>query len=199
LKYRDFSTFSAQSYAIAAAKQLTMRVVATGVIVDPIAVADVKAVRGAIPPDRALHEAREDFGEALVELPGIDLGGHLANDADTALGAITGRAIGVLGVKAAQNAGSVQKVVHQPVNGDHSGSDFGPARPTSARAQQKIGQCHAEHLVGNAIDTAHRLEQGPSHGLEPIGSGRVVSGVELGVDPGYEIAPTTSRMNRNRL
>ena len=57
-----------------------------------------------------LHEPREEFGKVPVELTRIDLGGDAANNANTMISAIAGGAIGVLGSKAAQNAGSVQKV-----------------------------------------------------------------------------------------
>ncbi len=52
-----------QSDAITASKQLAMAVVATRVIVNAIAVANVEAVLGAIPPDRTLHEPRKRRGE----------------------------------------------------------------------------------------------------------------------------------------
>jgi hypothetical protein len=66
--------FNAQCDAITAAKQLAMVVVATGVVVDPIAVADGEAVLGAIPPDRALHEPRKRRRKRWIELAGINVG-----------------------------------------------------------------------------------------------------------------------------
>ena len=65
---------TAQSYAITAAKQLAMPVVATGVVVDAIAVANVETVLGAVPPDCALHEPRKRRREGWIELPSIDVG-----------------------------------------------------------------------------------------------------------------------------
>jgi hypothetical protein len=50
-----------------------MPVVAAGVVVDPIAVADVEAVLGAVTPDRALHEPRKSRREGRIELPSIDI------------------------------------------------------------------------------------------------------------------------------
>jgi uncharacterized membrane protein YeaQ/YmgE (transglycosylase-associated protein family) len=70
---RDFLRLNAQSYAITAAKQLAMPVVATGVIVDAIAVANVQAVLGAVVPDRALHEPRKRRRERRIELASIDV------------------------------------------------------------------------------------------------------------------------------
>ena len=45
-------------------------------IIDPIAVADVEAGLGAVPPDRVLDEPRERLREPGIELPGIDPMGH---------------------------------------------------------------------------------------------------------------------------
>jgi hypothetical protein len=72
---RDFLSLTAQSYAITAAKQLAMPVVATGVVVDAIAVANVEAVLGAIPPDRALHEPRKRRGKGPIELASVNVRG----------------------------------------------------------------------------------------------------------------------------
>jgi len=49
-----------------------MPVVATGVVVDAIAVANVEALLGAIPPDRALHEPRKRCREGRIELASIN-------------------------------------------------------------------------------------------------------------------------------
>jgi hypothetical protein len=75
LIYNDFFAF-VQRDAIAAPKQLAMPVVAPALVVNPIAVADAKAILGAVPPDRTLHEPRKRLGEGPIELPRIDLGGE---------------------------------------------------------------------------------------------------------------------------
>ena len=41
-------------------------------IINPIAVADVEARLGAVPPDRMLDEARKRLRKLGIELPGID-------------------------------------------------------------------------------------------------------------------------------
>lgn len=165
-----------------------MPILATGGIVDPIAITNGEAALGAIPPDRALDKPWKRRRESRIELAGINLGGDEANDADTAFGAIASWAIGVLGIEAAQNAGSLQKIVDQPVNGDHPRPDLRPTRPTLACAKQQIGQRHAEHFVRDAVNAAQRFEQRHAHGFEPIWSRRVVGGGELSLDPGHEIA-----------
>ena len=45
-------------------------------IIDPIAVADVEAGLGAVPPDRMLDEPRKRLRKPGIELPGIDPLGH---------------------------------------------------------------------------------------------------------------------------
>ncbi len=66
-----------------ASKQLAMAVAATGVVVDPIAVANVEAVFGAIPPDRTLHEPRKRRREGRIELTRVDLGRDHGEDLAT--------------------------------------------------------------------------------------------------------------------
>jgi hypothetical protein len=46
-----------------------MHVVATGVVVDAIAIANVEAVLGTIPPDRALHEPRAESDARRTRIP----------------------------------------------------------------------------------------------------------------------------------
>ena len=58
-----------------------MHVVATGVIVDAIAIANVEAVLGAIPPDRNLHEPWKRRRKGRVELASIDVGRDQAENA----------------------------------------------------------------------------------------------------------------------
>jgi hypothetical protein len=50
-----------------------MPIVATGIIVDPIAVANIQSVLGAVPPDRALHEPWKRRRKGRIELSSIDI------------------------------------------------------------------------------------------------------------------------------
>jgi hypothetical protein len=50
-----------------------MPIIATGVVVDPIAVADVEAVLGAVAPDRALHEPRKRRRKGWIELSSVNV------------------------------------------------------------------------------------------------------------------------------
>ena len=51
---------------------LTVDVHARLSIIDPIAVADVEARLGAVPPNRMLKEPRKRLRKPRIELPGID-------------------------------------------------------------------------------------------------------------------------------
>ena len=79
-----------------------MHVVATGVVVDAIAIADVEAVLGAIPPDRALHEPRKRRWEGRVELPSIDVGREDTDDAGAPSRLVAPVAVRMVGAQAPQ-------------------------------------------------------------------------------------------------
>ena len=57
-----------------------MPVLAAMPVIDPVAVADVEALLAAIPPDRELHEPREEGREGAIERTGVDLSGNTGND-----------------------------------------------------------------------------------------------------------------------
>src|SRR5258708_21951825 len=100
--------------SIANINNLTADILARLAVIDAIAIADIEAALGAIPPDRVLDEPGKDRGERGVEGAGIDPFSH------------TSRAIGVLGAEPVQDAGAVQKVVNEGVDGDHAGADLAP-------------------------------------------------------------------------
>jgi hypothetical protein len=111
LKYCDFITLCAKSYAITAAKQLAMHVVATGVVVDAIAIADLEAILGAILPDRALHEPRKRRREGRVELPSIDMGREDTDDAGAPSRLVTPVAVRMVGAQPPQDPSPVQEIM----------------------------------------------------------------------------------------
>ena len=131
LKSRNFFTFCAQSYTIAASKQLAMHIVATGVVVDAIAIANVEAVLGAIPPDRALHKPRKRRREGRIELSSIDVLRDQAENASAPAWLVASGAVRMVSAQPLQDPGSVQEIVDQGVNGyqvaptsSHSGRRF---------------------------------------------------------------------------
>jgi hypothetical protein len=46
-------------------------------------------------------------------------------------------------MEAVQDAGPVQEIVHQRVDGDHAAPDFDPPLPTLPGAQKQVGEGHA--------------------------------------------------------
>ena len=163
-----FSRLTAQSYAITAAKQLAMPVVATGVVVDAIAVANVEAVLGAIPPDRALHEPRKRRREGRIELASIDVRGEQTENAGASARPVAPLSVGMIGAQPPQDPGSVQEIMDQGVDGHEGRADFEPQRPLLAGAQQQRRQRHRQDLVGHPIDVAQRPNDGLAQGSEPI-------------------------------
>jgi hypothetical protein len=62
-------------------------------IIDAIAVADVEARLGAVPPNRMLDEPREWLRKPGIELPGVDLLRHGIYNVGAAASLVAGRAI----------------------------------------------------------------------------------------------------------
>ena len=112
-----------------------MPVVATGVVVDAIAVANVEAVLGAIPPDRALHESRKRRRERRIELASIDVCREQAENAGTPSRPIAPVPVRMVGAEPPQEPGSVQEIMDQGVDRHQGRADFDPQRPSLAGAQ----------------------------------------------------------------
>src|SRR5580700_7591623 len=87
-------------------------------IIDAIAVADVEARLGAIPPDRVLNEPRKRLGKPGIELPGINPLRHRLYNVGAAASLVAGCTIRMVGVEPCQDAGTDQKVVHQGIDGN---------------------------------------------------------------------------------
>jgi hypothetical protein len=98
----------------------TIHVAAAAAVIDAIAVANVEATLGAIPPDRVLDEPGKGLWKRRIELPRVDPVGHSLNNVSTAAGPVAGRAIRVVRVEPGQDAGPVHQVVHQRVDRDAS-------------------------------------------------------------------------------
>ena len=133
----DFLECAAQSYATAAAKQLAVPIVATGVVIDPIPVTDIEAVLGAVPPDCALHEPRKCHREGRIELPSIDIRGEEPENAGAPSRLIAPVAVRMIGAEALQDPGPVEEIVDQGVDSDKCRADFDQQRPSVTGAQQQ--------------------------------------------------------------
>ena len=167
---------------------LAIDIVARLAIINAIAVADIEPRLGAITPDGVLHEPQEEGREGRIERTGVDLLGRQSNNVSAAAGPIAGRAIGVVSLESAQDAGAVQEVVHQRVDGDHAGTDVLPSLVASRGGQQNAGQGHGQHLVRHAVDLAQWLDQAGTEPGRAVGIMRPVGFMELSVDPADQVA-----------
>jgi len=163
-----------------------MHVVASGIVVDAIAVADVEAILGAIPPNCALHEPRKRRRKGRVELSSINVGRELIYDASAASRPVAARSIDVIGAQPPQDPSSVQEIMDEGVDGDERRADFEPQRLSVPGAQQQARHCHRQHLVGHPIDVSQRPDDGLTKGGEPIRR-LGIHAAQLAVDPAYEI------------
>jgi hypothetical protein len=103
--------FCAQRDAITAPKQLAMPVLATGVVVNPIAIANVEAVLGAIPPNCTLHEPRKRRREGWIELARVDVGGEQLENPGAPSRPVAPISVRVVGTQPLQDSGSVQEII----------------------------------------------------------------------------------------
>jgi hypothetical protein len=95
-------------------------------IVDLIAVADVEARLGAVPPNRVLHEPRKHLGKPWIEPAGINPRGNVDENVSAAAWPVAGRAVQMGSRKLVQDSGSMKEVVDQGIDGDEAGTDVEP-------------------------------------------------------------------------
>jgi hypothetical protein len=167
---------------------LTVRIVARLSIIDPIAIAHSNAALGAIPPDRVLHEPGKHHRECGIESARIDPFRDCLNNVSAAAAPVACRAVGVGGAEPMQDAGAVQKVVHQRIDDDHAGSNLAPEPHPVGSAKQEGRQGHGQHLVGDAINFAQRRDEGSSHAGQSVRTSRAVRRLQLLVNPADQIA-----------
>ena len=82
---------------------------------------------------------------------------------------VTAGAVGMGGLEPGQDPGPVQEIVDQGIDRDQLHANFQPARANVSGADQNARHRHCQHLVRNAVDVAHRLDQANArlrHGSE---------------------------------
>ena len=174
-----------------------MYIVAAFLVVDPIAVADVETLLGAVSPDGLLNEPRKRPWKIAVELSGVDLRGDRFDDFGAAAWPVASGAIGVVGSEPVQDAGPVQEIVHERIDRDHAAADLTPTAPSAWCAEKQLSQRHHQHLVRDAIDFLQGVKQSGSHSGQAVGPGWFVDGIEAPVDPTDEI--TTSNVANEQV
>ena len=157
-------------------------------IINPIAVADVEARLGAVPPDCVLDEPWKRLRKTRIELPGIDPLAHGIYNVSAAASLVAGCTIRMVGLEPAKDARADQKAVHQGVDGNHAAADLVPDVQVFWGGYQDTRQGHGQDLVRHAINLPERSNQSFLQSGEPIGAGWVVGTLELPVDPADQIA-----------
>src|SRR6267154_1903909 len=92
--------------------QATIHILAPLPVIDAIAVANVEAVAGTIPPDCALDEPREHARVLRIEHGHVNLLGNHLQEVGASTRAVPPQAVRVLGAEATQDARPVQEIVH---------------------------------------------------------------------------------------
>ncbi len=108
-------------------------------VVNSIAVAQIQAVGRAKPPDRVLHKPRKCGREFWVEGAGVNSTGNGSDDLGAATSGVAGSAIDVGRAASFQNAGAVQKIVHEGVDGHHGLAGLEPDGPLATHPYQQAG------------------------------------------------------------
>ena len=124
-------------------KQVAIVDLASFVVVNSVAIAQIETFRCAISPDGVLDKTREYPWKARIDGAGINPVCCTSDDLGTAALAVAGRAIPMGNATAFQNAGAVQEIVDQRVYRDHALSGLEPDGPVVARADQQAGQGHS--------------------------------------------------------
>src|ERR1019366_8831409 len=145
-----------QSYASASRIKRTFDLIAAQAIVDATPIALVKPKFGTKMPDCLLNEARKDPWELPIEYPGINSQGDLLDNGRTTFRPTASDTVCVLRMEPRKNSGTVQPVVNQRVDCDHSGSGFEPQCPARIASQEKVGQAHVQNLVRDTVHVAQR-------------------------------------------
>jgi hypothetical protein len=118
-------------------------------VVDAVAVAKIETVGGAKPPNGMLNEPGKIARKTPVKGSGVDPLRQVLDDVGaTALG-ITGSSIGVRCAATFQNAGPVQEIVDEGVNGHHGLAGLEPDGPLAARAISRLDSA----MVSTLSDT----------------------------------------------
>ena len=127
-----------QGYAVAQSKNRAFVAVAALAIIDLAAIALVEPALRTETPDGVLHKPGEVGREGWVEAAGIDVTGDAFEDLSAAGRCVAGGSIRVSRAEPDQDAGPMQKIVHQGVDGDHDGAGFCPEGPFAIPASRSL-------------------------------------------------------------
>lgn len=109
-------------------EQLAITVLARLAVIDAVAIADVEAVGGTKAPNGVLYKARKRFRKSPIKGAGVDLRCDRPNDLGTATKGLAARAIAMGSTAIFEDAGAMQKVMDQGIDGDHAFAGLEPMR-----------------------------------------------------------------------
>ena len=156
-------------------------------IINPIAVADVEARLGAVPPDRVLNEPRKRLGKPGIELPGIDPLGHGLYNVGAAASLVAGRTIGMVGLESCRMPVRTRKLCTKV-------SMAIMLAPTSRQRCRRLGAASRMQTRSwsGPCPRRHRPPSAVRSGLPAVGRAdwgwRVIGTLELPVDPADQVA-----------
>ena len=101
---------------------------------------------------------------------------------------VAARAVRVGSLEAPQDPSPVQKIMDQGIDRNQVHTDLQPLGANVSGADQDAGQCHRQHLVGNAVDVAQWLNQAIARLRQRVCGALVVRLVEAVIDPADQVA-----------
>ena len=107
-------------------------------VVDAVAVAEIETVGGAKPPNGVLNEPRKIARKVPVKGSGVDPLREVFDEVGTAALGVAASAILVCRATGVENAGSVQKVMNQRIDGNHVRAGLKPSRTIRRCAKQQV-------------------------------------------------------------
>src|ERR1700735_3455600 len=125
-----------QRHAIALPKQPAVRILTGRVVGNAIAIADVEVALGAIAPDCMLNEPRKYCRKRGIELPRIDVCRNQSQNAGASEWAIAPVTVGMIRRKSPKDAGPMQEIMHERVDGDQAHADREPRAFTLSQGHQ---------------------------------------------------------------
>ena len=117
-----------QWFTTAFIEQLAIAILARLAVIDAVAVADIEAVGGTKTPNGVLYKARKRPRKSPIKGACVDLGCDRPNDLGTATKAIAAHAIAMGSTAIFEDAGAMQKVMDQGIDGDHGFAGLEPMR-----------------------------------------------------------------------
>jgi hypothetical protein len=126
-----------QRFMVTFLVQITVRDLAWLSVVNSVGIAQIEAVSRAKPPDRVLNEPRKCRRKFQVKGARVNQAGDGPDDLCAPAGCVAGSSIAVRGAAALLDAGTVQKVMNEGIDGDHCFACLEPDGPMITCSHQQ--------------------------------------------------------------